>query len=344
MIDVMMKTSLKKIVKKLIPVHLYRKLIYPYLVLRPRYRQSLPKGIAVEVTNVCNIACSYCPKSLGIGVQGAHMDFTLLIKVIDEACALLQLEQVVLAGFGEPLLYPQMEEAIAYIKNKKPFAKVVITTNGILLTEPKAEKLLQAGLDQLTVSLNAVSRERYKEFTKCDYYEQIVNNTRSLLKLVNERSNKVKVYVQILAGLNTENDIEKFKKYWQPYLGKCGEIQVQPFVNWGGMIKIAPEKSEQQKRYPCIHLYNNWIISREGEALACCMVFPAQQEALKLGNIKDKSLQELYLSGRIKELQKLNQQGKLYTLAPCKDCDAFLTVPNIWIKNPFYRLFGKKYF
>jgi wyosine [tRNA(Phe)-imidazoG37] synthetase (radical SAM superfamily) len=339
----MMNTRLKTIIKKIIPAKLYRNILYPYLVLRPRYRRRLPSGITIELTDVCNIACSYCPKSLGIGTQGGHMDFALFTIIMDEACSLLPLKQVVLTGFGEPLLYPRLEEAIAYIKNKNPSIRVIFTTNGILLTPERTKRILAAGLDQLTISLNAVSREQYKEFTKFDYYEQIVNNTRALLALVNEGRYNTKVYVQVMAGLNTEKDIEAFKTCWQPYLGECAQVQVQPFVNWGGMIKPVASKPIKKVKYPCIHLYNNWIISREGEALACCMVFPAQQGDLKLGNIKNKSLSELYLSGRIKKLQKMNQKGLLYALTPCKDCDAFLTVPNIWIRNPLYKLCGKKY-
>ncbi|MCW1310036.1 MAG: hypothetical protein QXP04_05065 [Candidatus Nanoarchaeia archaeon] len=73
------------------------------------------------------------------------------------------------------------------------------------------------------------------------------------------------------------------------------------------------------------------------------MVIPGDEGDLKLGNIKDKSLRELYMFGKILELRKLNMEGKLYELSPCRACDTYKTVPNVWIKNPFYPLLGKKW-
>ena len=95
--------------------------------------------------------------------------------------------------------------------------------------------------------------------------------------------------------------------------------------------------------YPCYHLHKTRIISREGNALACCMVYPDEQGDLELGNIRDKTFKELYLEGRAAQLRQIDMRGHLGSIKPCDTCDAWKTVPNIWWKNPLYKWFGPKW-
>jgi MoaA/NifB/PqqE/SkfB family radical SAM enzyme len=315
-----------------------------YLVFRPIYTKSIISGITIELTDRCNLACSYCPKSRGIGVKGGDMDFELFKTIVSQACELAPIRQIPLVGFGEPLLYPHLEEAVKYIKEQNHAIRVTLTTNGILLNSDWAKRLVAAGLDQITVSVNATSREQYREINRADFYDKVVTNTYAFLETVNMTSVPMRVLVQVLEGPNGPEEIKAFRSFWEPRLGVCGEIQVQPFVNWGGTIDTyVAANPAKEKRYPCAHLQNNWIVTREGDALACCMVFPDDQGDLALGNIKEKSLKQLYMEGRIKELRRLNIEGRLYDLSPCSNCDAYKTVPNVWIRNPLYPVMKRKW-
>lgn len=324
----------------------YTLILHQYLILRPVYTKSIINGITIELTDRCNLRCSYCPKSYGIGIESGDMDFGLFKKIVDDAHKLIEIHNVCLVGFGEPLLYPYLVEAIDYIKKKDSQIKVSITTNGVLLNDSWTRRLIEVGLDQITISVNAVSRDQYLKINNADLYSKVVSNTCNFLDTVNDVRSPMRVLIQLLDfGPNVGHDEKNFRKFWEPKLGKCGEIQIQPFVNWGGLLRKPqkPKHQENTNRYPCAHLQASWIITREGNALACCMVFPGNEGDLKLGNVKDRSLRELYMQGKILELRKLNIEGKLYDLSPCKICDAYKTVPNVWLRNPFYPLFGKKW-
>ncbi len=134
-----------------------RKLVY-----RKRLFKDLPDGITVGLTSRCNSLCSYCPKSKGIGIDGKDMDFELFKKIIDEAANVLNLKQVCPVGFGEPLLYPKLFDAIKYIKEKNQKIRVVITTNAILLNEENVQKIIKSGLDQISLSINSFGLEKYR--------------------------------------------------------------------------------------------------------------------------------------------------------------------------------------
>jgi MoaA/NifB/PqqE/SkfB family radical SAM enzyme len=272
------------------------------------------------------------------------MDYELFKQVVDETCELVPVKQVSLVGFGEPLLYPQLIEAIEYVKKKNASISVILTSNGLLLNADWAHKMVAAGLDQMTISVNATSREQYLEINRADLYDQVVVNTCEFLDEVNSLTSRMRVHVQVLEGFNDDQKIELFRNFWKSKLGKCGAIQLHPLSNWAGEVKMSKEKfSGTDKHYPCAHLLNSWVVSREGNALACCMVLPDEQGDLSLGNVRDESLRELYMEGRIVELRKMNLEGSLYKLYPCKNCNTYKTVPNVCIKNPLYPLLGRKW-
>jgi wyosine [tRNA(Phe)-imidazoG37] synthetase (radical SAM superfamily) len=165
-------------------------------------------------------------------------------------------------------LYPSVIEAIEYVKASCD-SKVSIITNGVLLTQEMGLKLINSGLDSLTLSINS-SPGKYKEFTKSDKYSQVEQNTRDFLWMLNAGNTKMKLQtsIQILDTVNTNEEISEFKRFWQPYLSPNARVHVQPLVNWGGTFKSSCKNT---KRYPCGLLQGSWTISREGNCFPCCV-------------------------------------------------------------------------
>src|SRR5262249_21245593 len=141
-----------------------------------------------------------------------------------------------LVGFGEPFLYPHLLEAVQYIKQRSPATKVTLTSNGTLLNAQWGRDLAQAGLDQITISVTATSREQYRRINASNDYDKVVSNTKEFLSAVDASGRKMVILLQVLSGVNDDTQIAKFKAEWAPYLGRCGSIQIQPFINWAGQI------------------------------------------------------------------------------------------------------------
>ena len=365
-------------------------------VLRYHYLHGHKRGLTLEVTDRCNLKCTYCPKSLDIGVRGAHMNWDLLVAAVEGSLRFDAPEVVNLVGFG----------AVEYIKQRIPGCRVNITTNGTLLDEEKGSALLDAGLDQISISVNATSRDQYARINATDKYDRVVKNTRAFLTEATRRRASIQVFVQVLDTINSPEQVESFRRAWEPYLGRVGTIQVQPFVNWAGLISVdellESEREAEQKQhppepgpptrteityiglptmsprahdqkaptstpvvpdaggsegdsltglpsragppaYPCYHLHKSRIVSREGNALACCMVFPEAQGDLELGNLGTSAYEDLYGGQQLKDLRRLDLDGRLGELSPCNSCDAWKTVPNIWWRNPFHGVVGPKW-
>ena len=101
--------------------------------------------VRYEVTDHCNAECIMCPRELHkLGRPHGIMDLEQYMKSIDEV-VLLGCKQVVLTGFGEPLVDKTLEKKISYAKSKG--LRTYIITNASLLNKPRAKSLINAGLD-----------------------------------------------------------------------------------------------------------------------------------------------------------------------------------------------------
>ena len=69
-----------------------------------------------------------------------------------------QIARVVLHGVGEPMMVPALPRMIRYLKDRGTY--VLFNTNGTLLTERKGRELIDSGLDELRVSLDAAEPRR----------------------------------------------------------------------------------------------------------------------------------------------------------------------------------------
>jgi radical SAM protein with 4Fe4S-binding SPASM domain len=108
------------------------------------------KKVYFEVTNYCNFRCGFCPINVSCR-PWQHMDLSLFAKGVDDVVENNIAEEVGLHLMGEPLLYPHLYEAIEYANEKG--LRTQVTTNGSLLTEERVQKLVDARLDKLTISL-----------------------------------------------------------------------------------------------------------------------------------------------------------------------------------------------
>src|SRR3990172_4631195 len=97
--------------------------------------------VAWEVTRSCNLACVHCRASAECGPYRGELDTGRCKKLLDEIAAFSK-PVIILTG-GEPLLRPDIFEIAAYGNEKG--LRMVMATNGTLVTEEIAGRLITAG-------------------------------------------------------------------------------------------------------------------------------------------------------------------------------------------------------
>jgi radical SAM protein with 4Fe4S-binding SPASM domain len=139
---------------------------------------ELPTNLYFETTNQCNLRCKGCILYQGSWEQNRNMSLQDLTMITAQ---LPKLERVVLHGIGEPLLNKELPEMIRHLKDCGVF--VLFNSNGILLNEKWQKDLIDAGLDELRISLDAASPKGYQAIRNSDRFDEIVRNLKSFLEL-----------------------------------------------------------------------------------------------------------------------------------------------------------------
>jgi MoaA/NifB/PqqE/SkfB family radical SAM enzyme len=134
----------------------------------------LPDQVYIEVTNRCNSQCASCPLTFDQFLPyepKRHLSWENFRRVVDQ---LPHLERVVLHGIGEPLLNKDLPRFVAHLKERG--ARVLFNTNAILLNQERGDALVSAGLDELRVSLDAVTPELYARLRGVNQLPRVIHN------------------------------------------------------------------------------------------------------------------------------------------------------------------------
>src|SRR5690606_37342813 len=103
------------------------------------------------VTRRCNLACGYCNE---FDSFSKPVPYEELIRRMDHLIDELGVTIMDFLG-GEPLLHPRLPELVAHAHRKGCWTNII--TNGLLLSDALVQKLNDAGLDSMCVSIDRVN-------------------------------------------------------------------------------------------------------------------------------------------------------------------------------------------
>lgn len=136
--------------------------------------RAYPVCLYIETTNRCNLLCTTCPRTFEDLEPPADMGWDLFTRIVDQFPAV---PRVVLHGIGEPMLVRSLPRMVRHLKERGTY--VLFNTNGTALTPKKGQELIESGLDELRVSLDAADRSSFEEVRGRDYFDRIVRNVRA---------------------------------------------------------------------------------------------------------------------------------------------------------------------
>lgn len=166
--------------------------------------------VRVAITDRCNYKCVYC-RTGNDGAQYAELSFAEYLRMV-RLLVSLGIEKVRITG-GEPLLRRGVVEFVRELAQLRTLdghkLDLAITTNGHLLPD-MAEPLAQAGLNRITVSMDAVDPEKFARITRVNNgFENVLAGIRAARRA---GLDPVKVNCVLLRGFN-EDQIVKFGKF-----------------------------------------------------------------------------------------------------------------------------------
>ena len=145
---------------------------------RPAIVPTLPRSLYLEATNRCDSECQTCIRTFNTLEPPKDLTLAEVQRLVEQFPVL---ERVVLHGIGEPLLNKQIFEIVAYLKAKR--ITVLFNSDAISLTQKRAAQLIESGLDEYRVSMDAATREMYAKIRGVDQFERVLRNVGYLVAL-----------------------------------------------------------------------------------------------------------------------------------------------------------------
>jgi cyclic pyranopterin phosphate synthase len=131
------------------------------------------RTLRVSVTDRCNLRCHYCmPQEEYTWLPREDLLRFEEVAALADIGASLGVDRVRLTG-GEPLLRRNLTQLIAMLANRPWMTDLSMTTNGVLLADA-APDLRSAGLHRLTVSLDTLRADRFRQLTRLDALPQVL--------------------------------------------------------------------------------------------------------------------------------------------------------------------------
>jgi len=203
--------------------------------------------------------------------------------------------------FGEPTISRKLCARIRLAKDRG-IETTIINTNGNLLGRDLAHRLIDSGLDEVYIGLDAATSETYSRIRVRGRYDRVVENVRYLAAC---KPTRLKVTVQFGVYEQNEHELEAFKRAWA---GQGVEIFIRPKLTWIGTLDEHFHTSES--RYPCPWIFDSLPIYFDGLVPYCICDW---DNRLPAGDIKVQSIadvwqrayrrwQNLHLEGRFEEL------------------------------------------
>ncbi|MBE9531264.1 MAG: radical SAM protein [Proteobacteria bacterium] len=267
----------------------------------------------IELTNICNLLCPMCPRSDSSDNRGVgNMDYELYKEIIDKIKA-YGARYLNLNRFGESLIYPQFIDAIKYAKDQG-IPNVGVVTNGTLLTKEMSEGIIDAGLDRIRISLDTLDPEDYAAGRVGGTLEKTLANIDYFFEYKKKKGSK------IAAGINCvliHDNFDQIQNVYERFKDIC-EVDLKPVAHYGITQNWKNiKKYEKYNKRACIQPWERLNFFYNGDVNICC---GDVEGGLIVGNIKDKSIKELWLEGKSKEIRKKHVALDFEDLKVCQVC------------------------
>lgn len=267
-----------------------------------------PLFIDVEVTSNCNLKCPFCATTFrGTRITRGFIAEDLVRKVIDEG-AEKGLCGVKFNIRGEPLLHPKIHEFVAYAKTKG-LIDVYFNTNAMLLTEDRARRLIDAGLDRLSISFEGYTREVYERYRVGAVFETVTAN----IAMIQELKQKLgvehpKIRVQTVMLPEIESSFDAYREFWSKRADEVGYLDYK---------EMKTKKKAIRYPWACPQIWQRMAIWWDGTLLPCNH---DDDGLLALGNVGEVSVADAWLSPALEKIRQAHASGNAHEIPACDGC------------------------
>jgi len=268
--------------------------------------------VYLEISNICNLQCSFCPEVVRDKKIISPEDFKSFANQVKPLT-----KQICLHLMGEPLGHPQFKEIVQICDELN--LKIFLTTNGTLIQRHAETILSWKGLEQINFSVHSyfanTQRQTLDQYLKpiisfcrqsIDFNNQYYINLR-LWNLESPQAQKQQNY-PVIQAVENEFDV-KINDNVDIKLHKSKKIMHKLYLHFDTEFEWPTLKRDViSQKGTCYGLRKQLAVHANGDVVPCCL---DKEAVLRLGSLHNQSIKEILSSDKAKKIRTGFEQGQL---------------------------------
>lgn len=289
--------------------------------------RRFPQFFQIETIRVCNSRCTFCAVDQWDKSE-THMSDYLFDKIVEEMSDHSDwIRMVALQRAGEPLLDKKLFARVKAMKDiGLPF--VTTSTNASLLDEEKGTKLLEAGIDEVMISIDSVVKEEYEKIRIGLDFDVVEANIKRFFRLRDSISPETVIRVRGVAAYDItaperREEMQKWEEFWGALRQPQDRVYIKKLHTWGNELVQDEMKNnyvQDLTYHPCIIPWGTLHVTSMGLVPLCGQDVDAKANH---GNIKEQSIAEVWNGEGVERVRELHATGRRNEIKNCVRCRLF---------------------
>jgi len=301
--------------------------------------KKFPSVILIAAGSPCNLKCPGCPstnlQSIRNTINNAgqlelYLRPDYYKKIVDECREYITdsfKPRIRISGYGEPLLHKNLIGMIDYSSGNGVPTSLI--TNGLLLNEEKAERLIRAGIESIEISVDGHEKNLYESIRVGGDFDVLKNNVKNLVMIRNrlQQDKKTIIIASIVKGHYNHKVIEEIRTFWEE-MG-VDHVSIRKFLTWGipELVKMQQEMNEGTylgAGAPCPYPFERLMIDPAGWIRLC--PYDDQCKIPPFGHLSNNSISEAWQGERFNQIRrchdgKFDEQMAAAEALLCAECE-----------------------
>lgn len=272
--------------------------------------RDYPLLVDIELSSLCNLKCPMCytiTDEFSEKVNTTRMEWDLYTKIIDEIAG--KVPAIRLSLRGEATLHKRFVDCIRYAK-ERGIKEVSTLTHGGKLTLPFFEKIAEAGIDWITISIDGVG-ETYERIRKPLKFDELLAKIKAIKAYKDERGLKRPVIkVQGIWPAIRENP----QQYYDTFAPYVDLVAFNPLIDYLGNDKNV----EYLENFTCPQQYQRLVVGADGLVMKCSN---DEENREVVGDLKGQTVHEVWHGEKLNAVRALHKQDRGFMQSEvCRKC------------------------
>ena len=269
-----------------------------------------PLLVDIELSSACNLKCPMCytiTEKFKEKVNVKLMDWDLYKKIIDEISG--KVPAIRLSLRGESLLHKKFIDCIKYAKDNG-IKEVSTLTNGAKLEPEYFKKMVEAGIDWITISVDGIW-DTFEKIRKPIKFHDLLNKI-SHMHEYKQREGLVRPVIKV-QGIwpAVHKNLEEYYKIFSPITDL---VAFNPLIDY-----LANDTDiEYLENFSCPQQYQRLVIGADGLVMKCSN---DEENDEVIGDIKDQSVHDVWHGQQLQKIRSLmKEENGFMKSSVCRKC------------------------